>query len=305
MAKGVFIHNSQSVYDDRPEEYYNFPKVYLSRAKPTLGDWIIYYESGKGSGRKSYKAIAKVEAIREDLTKQGHYYADIAPNTYLPFDQLVPFKIDGQPNESLLSLEDGRINGGLAISAVRPISEEDFTKIVNLGFKDELDELPRIDEIQKYDEEGNYVSDFGQPEYIVPTPRLTLQTLQNRKVRDRVFRRQVIKAYNKTCAFTGLNFVNGGGRAEVEAAHIRPVAHDGPDVVSNGLALSGTIHWMFDRGYLSISDDHDILVSRHLNNIDEIDRLLVTDRKAIMPVRESDWPHPAYMEWHRAECFKI
>ncbi|MGH6673150.1 MAG: HNH endonuclease [Xanthobacteraceae bacterium] len=43
---------------------------------------------------------------------------------------------------------------------------------------------------------------------------------------------------------TGLQIINGGGRAEVQAAHIRPVAAGGFDSVRNGLALSGTIHWI-------------------------------------------------------------
>jgi hypothetical protein len=35
--------------------------------------------------------------------------------------------------------------------------------------------------------------------------------------------------YDDTCAFTGLKIVNGGGRIEVQAAHIRPVVASGPD----------------------------------------------------------------------------
>ena len=34
----------------------------------------------------------------------------------------------------------------------------------------------------------------------------------------------------------------GGRRAEVAAAHIQPVQANGPDTVSDGLALSGTAH---------------------------------------------------------------
>ena len=60
---------------------------------------------------------------------------------------------------------------------------------------------------------------------------------------------------------TGLRIINGGGRSEVQAAHIRPVASSGPDSVRNGLALSGTAHWMFDRGLLSIGDDYSILIA--------------------------------------------
>ena len=114
-----------------------------------------------------------------------------------------------------------------------------------------------------------------------------------------MFRTRVVRAYNKTCAFTGLNFVNGGGRAEVQAAHIRPVEHDGPDSIKNALALSGTIHWMFDRGLLAISDDYDIIVSRKVNNLNEVDRLLVKDRKMILPDIEANWPSSTYLQWHR------
>ena len=90
--------------------------------------------------------------------------------------------------------------------------------------------------------------------------------LTSRIVRDRIFRRVVLRAYDARCAITSLKLINGHGRAEVEAAHIRPVEANGPDIVSNGLALSGTAHWMFDRGLISIAEDHEILVSRHMND---------------------------------------
>src|SRR3546814_9585906 len=72
-----------------------------------------------------------------------------------------------------------------------------------------------------------------------------------RPFRDAAFARAVKSAYADTCAITGLKIINGGGRSEVQAAHIRPVVSQGPDSVRNGLALSGTIHWMFDRGLIS------------------------------------------------------
>src|SRR5690606_17279832 len=78
--------------------------------------------------------------------------------------------------------------------------------------------------------------------------------------RDRIFRRIVLRAYSERCAISGLKLINGFGRAEVVAAHIRPVEKNGPDIISNGIALSGTVHWMFDRGLLSLSDNLEILV---------------------------------------------
>ena len=63
-----------------------------------------------------------------------------------------------------------------------------------------------------------------------------------RSARDRNFQITVLRVYEKRFAITGLRLINGGGRAEVEAAHIRPVEYNGPDIIKNGIALSGTAH---------------------------------------------------------------
>jgi hypothetical protein len=60
----------------------------------------------------------------------------------------------------------------------------------------------------------------------------------------------LMKEDGNTCAVTGLCLLNGGGRPEVQAAHIRAVEANGPDTVRNGLALTATVHWMFDRGLI-------------------------------------------------------
>src|SRR5690606_32561156 len=114
----------------------------------------------------------------------------------------------------------------------------------------------------------------------------------SRIIRDRAFRRVVLRAYDERCAVTGLKLINGGGRAEVAAAHIRPVEANGPDIVSNGLALSGTAHWMFDRGLISVSDTMEIVVSRHVNDRDGVDSLINRTGKLIGPIRDRHRPHP-------------
>lgn len=62
-------------------------------------------------------------------------------------------------------------------------------------------------------------------------------------------------------------------RAETQAAHIMSVEAGGPDVVNNGIALAGTVHWMFDRGLVSLSDEGDILLSRKINDIEGVEKL--------------------------------
>ncbi len=64
------------------------------------------------------------------------------------------------------------------------------------------------------------------------------------------------------------------GRAEVDAAHIRPVEANGPDILTDGIALSGTAHWMFDRGLISLSDEPDILISGQANDLESVQGLI-------------------------------
>jgi putative restriction endonuclease len=42
MAFGVFIHRSDSIYQDQPDRHYQFPRQYLGRVNACMGDWIVY-----------------------------------------------------------------------------------------------------------------------------------------------------------------------------------------------------------------------------------------------------------------------
>jgi putative restriction endonuclease len=103
---------------------------------------------------------------------------------------------------------------------------------------------------------------------------------------------------------SGLELRNGGGRPEVEAAHILPVEQNGPDTVRNGIALSGTLHWMFDRGLLAVDDNYTILRAKGSIADEVADRLLTSDRRLVLPEDKHHWPHPGYLRWHRENCFK-
>lgn len=91
MARGVFIHRSDSIYDDSPAERYQFPKQYLSRVSACIGDWIIYLEPSKVRGSRGYFAVAKVAHVVPDPTASDIYLALIEPGTYLDFVNPVPF----------------------------------------------------------------------------------------------------------------------------------------------------------------------------------------------------------------------
>ena len=298
MTFGVFIHRTDSVYDDVPSERYQFPKKYLTRVEQCEGDWIVYLEPTKVKSTKGYFAVAKVQEIIADPRSAGMYLAVIEPWTYLDFGDPVPFRdTDGIVEQGVLN-DLGNISGR-AQAAVRPLSSEDFARIVERGLGHDDDFLPRVDLT-------NQIPGFQDPQ--VPfqplEPRDRVNQLTNRAVRDRNFRKNVLRAYGERCAITGLRLINGGGRAEVEAAHIRPVERDGPDIVSNGLALSGTAHWMFDRGLVGLADDLSILVSRQSNDLEAVTAMINSSGKLLAPERPANRPRTEFVTWHRENRFK-
>lgn len=294
---GVFVHRDDSKYDDHPSRRYQFPSNYLSRAAAIAGGWVLYYEPTKVPNSRGYYAVARVEKIVDDPVHEDMHLALIEPGSYYEFAEPVPFRESDGLLERGLYNRDGKISGR-AQASVRPISKVDFERILDRGLRDYDETLPRVDSKKRQSvEEDSF--DFEHPE-----GRSRKSYESNRIIRDPMFRRLILNAYNETCAFTGLRLINGGGRAEVQAAHIRPVEENGPDSVRNGIALSGTVHWMFDRGLLSVADNMEIMVSRHLNNPAAIEKLIHKSFVARVPEDDRTSPHPSFLEWHRENRFK-
>lgn len=291
MVAAVFYHKADSAYDDLPALYYHFPRQYLSRVEQVVGRSIVYYGPLGSQAGRFYWATALLTGIRQDPLRADHYYADL--DHYIDFDRMVGYRENGGFERKLI-LADGKVSGGRAVQAVRVIGDEEFDAILTAGLSE------RTPWPERYDDVEPGIGFDDQPQ--TPLVRPFVEQLLNRRFRDVKFRQHVRIAYDRRCAFTGLRLINGKGRPEVEAAHIMPVEKDGPDSVQNGIALSGTVHWMFDRGLLSMSDDYTILRSRHLNH--DVSHLLRPDMKALVPEDPRLRPHRYYLDWHRTNCFK-
>ncbi len=301
MVKAIFYHKENSRYDDDPSRFYHFPKQYLSRVTQTVGDFIVYYGPLPGATGRYYSSVAQVDQIAPDPNVVGHYYAFVS--NFLNFDTSVEYSENGGFEKALFN-EDGTVNGGRAVQAVRIIPDSEFAAIVSRGLSKEPEWPDRTDEIESapllhFSELEQAAYEHNPSEEV---NRKFVQQLLSRPFREAKFKQHVREVYDRTCAFTGLRLINGKGRPEVEAAHIKPVEAGGPDSIRNGIALSGTVHWMFDRGLLSLRDDFTIIKSRQLNH--DISNLLVADMKAIVPSKEHLRPHAHYLEWHRDNCFK-
>lgn len=297
VSKAVFTTKTDPTYDDLPEFRYHFPRTYLHQVEAVVGDWIVYYEPRRTSGdlssrggRQAYFATARVASVQPDSAIPDHFYAFVSD--FLEFDRPVPFKEGDHYYEAGLRRADGGTNRGAFGRAVRLITNGEFDLILRAGFDTLL--APTL-------VAGSDLPGFADEPATFERP--LVERVSTRPFRDAAFSGAVKSAYENTCAFTGLRILNGGGRSEVQAAHIRPVAASGPDSVRNGLALSGTVHWMFDRGLVSLDDDYTILIAR--GRVPEpVHRLVNSDGKLKLPTRPEFRPHPQFLRFHRETVFK-
>lgn len=308
MAKAVLITKVDPTYDDLPEKRYHFPRTYLRQMEAAVGDWVIYYEPrrlssdpSKIGGRQAYFATARLDSIVQDPKLSDHFYGLISD--FLEFDRAVPFKEGSFYYEDGLKKEDGSTNKGAFGRAVRNLPDREYDLILRAGFAHVMGhrERPRI--APDVPEQPMTGFSEGEQAPFEIQPRNMVQTISLRPFRDRAFAVAIKSAYCDTCAVTGLKLINGGGRSEVQAAHIQPVANDGPDSVRNGVALSGTIHWMFDRGLISIDDDFSLLIAKN-SMPDAVARLVEPEGRLRVPQRPEHRPHPQFLRYHREHIFK-
>lgn len=310
MAKAVLITKIDPTYDDLPEQRYHFPATYLRQITAAIGDWIVYYEPRRASGdlmssggRQAYFATARIGNVIPDPSRPDHYYALI--EDFLPFDHPVPFREGPHYFEAALQKEDGSTNKGAFGRAVRNLPDAEYDLILQAGFAHVLGTRERKRAApDRAEEPVTGFAETAQLPYEAETvDRRIVTQIAERPFRDRAFSAAIKTAYRDTCAVTGLKLINGGGRSEVQAAHIRPVADRGPDSVRNGIALSGTMHWMFDRGLISVDDDHTLLLAGSAVP-DTVRRLVNSDMRLIVPDRIEDRPHQQFLRYHRETVFK-
>jgi putative restriction endonuclease len=167
-------------------------------------------------------------------------YAD----RYREFDRIVPREATREPVETWLrALPRGRERNVATFGrAVRPLIETDLQVILSLGFPDGVERL----NVEPLEEHA-----FAEAITSEERSRRLVTAVQ----REARFRDDVLEAYQHRCALSGLEVGRSPSRAYglLDAAHIRPVGSQGADVVANGLALTPTLHRMFDKGLFTLA----------------------------------------------------
>jgi len=127
-----------------------------------------------------------------------------------------------------------------------------------------------------------------------------------RRPRDPGFRDHVLAAYNYRCAVCGFDLAINDKPVALEAAHIKWHQYDGPDAVSNGLALCALHHTMFDKGVIHVTPNLFLLVAEEVHGSPpHIDRLRERHGSQIDPPSDSDYaPAEEHVRWHVKEVFR-
>lgn len=126
----------------------------------------------------------------------------------------------------------------------------------------------------------------------------------SRERRDTAFAGIVLDNYGQTCAVTGQRF-HSPFHTEADGAHIIGRAVRGTDDPRNGIALSKSVHWAFDRGVFTVSDQYEVVIhpkARHAN-IANFPLLEMDRRRIALPKDNYYWPHAEALAWHKAEVF--
>jgi len=111
------------------------------------------------------------------------------------------------------------------------------------------------------------------------------------------FREKVIRAYRQQCAFCKLKH-----EELLDAAHIIPDSDPlGEPVITNGISLCKIHHAAYDRFFIGITPDYQIVVKSEL--LEEEDGPMLKfglqkmhDQKLYLPKSKIDWPNPDFLD---------
>jgi putative restriction endonuclease len=136
-------------------------------------------------------------------------------------------------------------------------------------------------------------------------PAVAAEPVQNRygkeiTIRPRLgqgaFRVEVTDVYSRRCAITGERTLPA-----LEAGHIRPYSKNGPHEARNGLLLRSDIHNLFDLGYLTVTTDYKVEVSRRIKEEFQNGKhyyALHGQPLAVLPKNPDSQPAREFLEWH-------
>ena len=161
--------------------------------------------------------------------------------------------------------------------------------------------------IEKLLEKYLYISpiDEGKSQFLLEepsTPAYGNSVLTKVRLGQGAFRVLVTDAYSRRCSITGEKTL-----PVLEAAHIKPYVDSGPHFISNGILLRSDMHKLFDSGYLTITNNHNIEISSRIKEEFQNGKEYYQyhgKELLFLPNREIDKPNEKYIDWHNSYIYK-
>jgi len=116
------------------------------------------------------------------------------------------------------------------------------------------------------------------------------------------FRILVTDAYKRNCAISGEKAL-----PVLQAAHIKPFNEQGPNHINNGLLLRSDLHILFDRGYITVTPEYKIEVSRKIKEEFNNGKHYYTfhgQELYALPKIITDRPSLDFIKWHNENVYK-
>lgn len=194
----------------------------------------------------------------------------LAAPFFFPEEQWIPTPADFSPN--IMTGKSYEMNSATAQKVLAAVRE----RLANIG------------------ETGGLLDDGTDPERPL------------RLIRGRVgqggFRALVTDAYTRRCAISGERTLPA-----LEAAHIKDYAKSGPNRIENGLLLRSDIHKLFDAGYVTVTPERRVEVSRRIKEEFENGRVYYRfhgEKLVVEPDSLAERADSGYLGWHNENVFR-
>ncbi|MFC2172545.1 HNH endonuclease [Acidobacteriota bacterium] len=132
--------------------------------------------------------------------------------------------------------------------------------------------------------------------------RLGSEYLRRSRLGQGAFRILVTDAYGRRCSISGEKAL-----PVLQAAHIKPFADEGPNHVNNGLLLRSDMHILFDRGYITVTPDYRVEVSRRIKEeFDNGEHYYSHHGQPliVLPQAPLDQPNHDFLNWHNSHVYR-
>ena len=125
-------------------------------------------------------------------------------------------------------------------------------------------------------------------------------------VRNAIFRKAVVKAYDYRCALCRLKVIRNITQNIVDGSHIKPFSMFYDNQINNGISLCKNHHWAFDQGWFAIDDNYRIIVANGLEEESPHARTMKDFHSEIifLPTLDKDLPRLESLQWHRLNVFR-